>query len=273
VPPDSPAVPLDVPMPAPGTLAADATVARYVLGVDLGQKQDPTAVAVLRKWGSPTLRKWHHLDLISLAREPLGTTYPNVVRDIVDLMALSTFAGTPTGLVVDATGCGQAPIDLLREAKLKPVAVWITAGDIVTEGQVPGDWRVPKRNLVSQLLVARQTDALKWKKDLPLRDVFERELEAFKVKISLLTAHDSYGAWREGAHDDLVLAVALATWEATRVRPSTGVGIGRLYFETDPDGVRTTYYEGKKVTPDELRRLQSSNRYDGTRPPPLDWPS
>ena len=28
------------------------------------------------------------------------------------------------------------------------------------------------------------------------------------------TAHDSYGAWREGAHDDLVLAVCLALWIA-----------------------------------------------------------
>ena len=26
------------------------------------------------------------------------------------------------------------------------------------------------------------------------------------------TTHDSYAAWREQAHDDLVLAVALACW-------------------------------------------------------------
>jgi hypothetical protein len=36
----------------------------------------------------------------------------------------------------------------------------------------------------------------------------------FRVKIDPLTAHDSYGAWREGQHDDLVLAVALAVWFA-----------------------------------------------------------
>ncbi len=29
-------------------------------------------------------------------------------------------------------------------------------------------------------------------------------------------AHDSYGAWREGTHDDLVLAVALALWAGER---------------------------------------------------------
>jgi hypothetical protein len=47
-----------------------------------------------------------------------------------------------------------------------------------------------------------------------LRDqpVLVRELLNFQVRIDPLTAHDSYGAWREGAHDDLVLAVALACW-------------------------------------------------------------
>jgi hypothetical protein len=41
-----------------------------------------------------------------------------------------------------------------------------------------------------------------------------REIQNFQVKINLETAHDSYGAWREGTHDDLVLAVALALWVA-----------------------------------------------------------
>jgi hypothetical protein len=36
----------------------------------------------------------------------------------------------------------------------------------------------------------------------------------FKVKIDPETAHESYSAWREAEHDDLVLAVALATWWA-----------------------------------------------------------
>ena len=39
-----------------------------------------------------------------------------------------------------------------------------------------------------------------------------KELLKFKVKIDPVTAHDSYGAGREGQHDDLVLATALAAW-------------------------------------------------------------
>jgi len=36
------------------------------------------------------------------------------------------------------------------------------------------------------------------------------------VKINLATGHDSYEAWREGDHDDLVLAVAMACWTGER---------------------------------------------------------
>jgi hypothetical protein len=56
---------------------------------------------------------------------------------------------------------------------------------------------------------------------LKLAPVLVEELLNFKVKINVKTAHDSYEAWREGIHDDLVLAVALACWyaEKRRIRP------------------------------------------------------
>lgn len=43
-----------------------------------------------------------------------------------------------------------------------------------------------------------------------------RELTEMRVKISA-SGHDSYGVWREGEHDDLVLAFTLALWIAERV--------------------------------------------------------
>jgi len=45
-----------------------------------------------------------------------------------------------------------------------------------------------------------------------------KELENFKVKVNIQTAHDSYEAWRESDHDDLVLALALACWWAEQRR-------------------------------------------------------
>ncbi len=48
----------------------------------------------------------------------------------------------------------------------------------------------------------------------------EKELSTFKRKINLATAHDSYEHWREGDHDDLVLAAALAVWSARAPGPT-----------------------------------------------------
>jgi len=45
----------------------------------------------------------------------------------------------------------------------------------------------------------------------PEAEVLVNELLNFEVKITA-AANDVYGAWREGTHDDLVLAVALACW-------------------------------------------------------------
>jgi hypothetical protein len=57
-----------------------------------------------------------------------------------------------------------------------------------------------------------QNGQLKIAEALQLAPVLRRELLNFKVKINIATGHDSYEAWREGDHDDLVLAVALACW-------------------------------------------------------------
>jgi hypothetical protein len=40
----------------------------------------------------------------------------------------------------------------------------------------------------------------------------------FQVKITA-AANEVFGVWREGQHDDLVLAVAIAAWLAERMRP------------------------------------------------------
>ena len=73
-----------------------------------------------------------------------------------------------------------------------------------------GGYHVPKRDLVTTLQVLLQSGRLKVASDLKLAKVLVDEMLNFKVKINVKTAHDSYEAWREGIHDDLVLAVALA---------------------------------------------------------------
>jgi hypothetical protein len=53
---------------------------------------------------------------------------------------------------------------------------------------------------------------------LPDAAVLVRELQQFQVKITA-AANETFGVWRDGQHDDLVLAVALACWWAERCPP------------------------------------------------------
>jgi hypothetical protein len=71
---------------------------------------------------------------------------------------------------------------------------------------------VPKRDLVAAVQVLLQNGRLKIAEGLELAPTLRKELLGFRVKVDPKTAHDSYEHWREGDHDDLVLATALACW-------------------------------------------------------------
>ncbi len=72
-----------------------------------------------------------------------------------------------------------------------------------------------------------QTKKLKTAEKLPLAETFIEELQKFRLKSPVLSATD-FEAWREGAHDDLVFAVALAAWRA-RCVPKPRVDISKYY--------------------------------------------
>ena len=187
----------------------------YTLGLDLGQAHDYTALTIIRKYPVPSPARY---EVPWLERYPLGTSYPAIVAAVAgrcrQLVAQGVREGVPD-LIVDATGVGRPVVDLLRRERL-PVTlidVTITGGDTAT--QQGRSWRVPKRELVSAAQVLLQSGRLKVAEALPDTATLTRELLNFQVKISE-QAHDSYGAWREGTHDDLVLAVALACWYAER---------------------------------------------------------
>jgi hypothetical protein len=93
------------------------------------------------------------------------------------------------------------------------VGITITCGHQITppkEGE-PGQWHVPKKTLVAVVKVLLGTRRLKIEPGLTEAATLVRELEMFRVKVNAL-GNESFEAWRERDHDDLVLAVALAAW-------------------------------------------------------------
>jgi hypothetical protein len=139
----------------------------------------------------------------------LGTKYPSIVKDLAELV--DTPILSMPYLVVDQTGVGRAVIDMLKDsepcATIKPIL--ITGGHVVSIDD-DGVRHVPKKELVSVLQVLLQGKRLTIAK-VPERDVLVQELLNFKVKITI-SANETFEAWRERDHDDLVLAVALAAW-------------------------------------------------------------
>ena len=231
-----------------------------LVGVDLGQQRDYTAISITERVLMPTGEfnkepyysnfyggtRWRSVEqgrpeyrVRHLERPPLGTRYTEIVERVVELV--TQLGGGRPVLAVDATGVGRPVIDMLRkrmreelkgtDTSVDNCTVTITGGDSVTKNP-DGGLRVPKRDLISATLVLLQNGQLKIAEGLALRETLVKELLNFRVKINIATAHDSYEAWREGDHDDLVLSVALACWAGERY-----LGRGRVRVVPKPVGL------------------------------------
>jgi hypothetical protein len=186
----------------------------YVLSADLGQSQDPTAIAVLKhrrifSHHFTGVRKQiaEHFDVCHLARLPLGLAYPQVVQEVRMLMARKPVAGQ-CELIVDETGVGRAVADLFDTTGLQPTRVTITSGS--DQSFVNGSWHVSKQALISILDARLHTGELGFAKELHEASAMELELADFRRKVSVAGRY-TFEA-RVGKHDDLVLAVAIGLW-------------------------------------------------------------
>ena len=201
---------------------------KIIFGLDLGQSHDYSAMA-----GIETVQKFTHkrggqypawgtdvsigdpLVIVRfLHRWPLDTSYPDIVRDVQKILnRTKQREGKEPALVIDYTGVGRPVFDMFKESELRPKGISIHGGNTVSHEN--GVYNVPKRDLVGALQVLYQNDRIKISGALPEKKQLNHELLNFKVKVSD-SGHDTYEAWREKDHDDLVLAVACAVWFANR---------------------------------------------------------
>jgi len=197
----------------------------YFIGLDLGQSHDFTAIAIAERTelkGEWDARHWAHLkmaalDLRYLERVPLRTPYPEVVERVRAVTRSGELDGR-CHLIVDGTGVGRAVVDMLRGADLG-CSVWpavVTNGE--RETRADGYFRVPKRDLIIGLQVLLQRGGLRIASGIPLGATLVEEMATMQVR-ETGSGREQYGAWREGEHDDLVFAVALAYWGAKRAHP------------------------------------------------------
>jgi hypothetical protein len=194
----------------------------HFLGIDLGQSRDHTAVAAVareqRNLGAdpatyePVVETAY--SITGIRRLPLGLSYPAIISEIQQIRA--KIPGRAE-MVVDATGVGAPVIDLLRERQETAVVpVIFTAGGV--ERYERGAWRVPKKDLVHGLLITFEASALRIPKNHAHAALLIDELKKMSLKVTG-NDHAAYESWREGDHDDMVFALALAVWRARRSIP------------------------------------------------------
>ena len=227
----------------------DARFSYWYLGLDLGQMNNYTALAVAEEpvWiGDPAgtinetalwpagRRGWvsatellpvqvEHFRARTYAghrphRPPLylrhlerlrHVSYSVIVQQVADLLKTPPLVGGSYVLLVDSTGVGRAVFDQLAQLDLGPTGITITGGT-ATHATPDGGWNVPKRDLITSTQIMLQDGRLRIAGGLEHAATLTKELADYRVKISA-TGHDSYEA-RSGQHDDLVLAASLVCW-------------------------------------------------------------
>ena len=140
-------------------------------------------------------------------------------------------------LTVDGTGVGRPVVDLLRRSGLscKLQAAIITGG--IAESNSDGYHHIPKKDLITGLQLAIQLRTLQIAGGMKFGPALVTEMAEMRVRITA-SGNEQYGAWREGSHDDLVFAVALACW-ATRKAYIRDIGGKQEYWAAylRPDNV------------------------------------
>jgi hypothetical protein len=207
---------------------------RFYLGLDLGQRRDHSAVAVVEK--RERLRPYGPAEFEGLLvryveRMPLGMTYPEVVARVCGMIDAPPVRGQ-CELVVDATGVGAPVVEMLRaEGPACDISsVTITGGEKETggAGYGGGHYNVPKRDLIASVQLALEKRELRIARGLRERDALIEELVDVR-KTPRESGRDRVGAERSGEHDDLVIALALACWKGRRPVKVNSLGKVRLF--------------------------------------------
>lgn len=188
----------------------------FIIGLDLGQSQDYTALAIAEKLDvAGSVYNVRRLERVR------SESYPNIVKRVSEIMGKLPGAS----LALDYTGVGRPVYDMFLDAGLKPTGILIHDGAAVNHDFGTYIYRVPKRDLIGILKVCFQNGqvdqrpAMRISNKLKLAETLKTEILNLKLKIDPVTAHDSYSAWREGDHDDLVLAAGILLWHGENSLP------------------------------------------------------
>lgn len=203
------------------------TATQSVLGLDLGQTNDPSAGVMLeRRSTSAEGPQDPRLHCRWLREWPKGTDYGQVINDVLDL--------NPNIIAPEFNGVGRPVVDELRrvaafrgyKGTIIPVVSVCSNAKIELHMETRGKHiTVPKSDLISAISILQQKKLLRFlacpKKSCPTKcgcDVNKllKELADFQKRMPSHRAEQYGNVMKAGAHDDLVIALAISAWISQR---------------------------------------------------------
>lgn len=235
----------------------------YIVCCDIGRKRDAyTEVAIrdiphiergVKALGTPD-RTVHTYSIVWLKRLR-GAAYSAMVDSTVRLVNHADLVNNHD-LLVDATGVGDAVVELLRVANANPIPIVFTSGDQAKYVYLPGvrlfaehaeqlapmrtleQINVPKSDLVAagQMLLEQRRITLA--SDLPEveRAVFAEQLRGFtEVETKQAGRKPTFEAETERLHDDYVTAYLMGAWWAHQQRSAVPEAAVRRHHDPSLD--------------------------------------
>lgn len=195
---------------------------KYLIGADLGQSNDFSAVCVLKDEALPIIDGDKVIvgprnRTVVFADRFRGVSYIDVVDYLIRLKNADPFKGK-TDLAIDGTSIGRVCSDILHEQNITHWAVTMTGGQ---------DWskknaryvNCGKTFLVENLAVLFASGDLKFAPDLPLRPDIEADLASFTTMTTAAGNQIITQSRSVGGHGDLGIALMVSAFASQYLKP------------------------------------------------------
>jgi hypothetical protein len=200
-------------------------IVRFYLGFDVGQRASHSAVVALEIVRGATAQRdpvtfaWRQqtqVRICKIERFPLNIPY-DVMIGRLNRIARDLAEPRHVTVLVDATGCGQPFVDILKQHHLGVLVTPIGITSTGTGSYSNGIERVSKKAPLAAANYVMMSQSLVAEPGMAGLAELREEMESFRVH----TSRSGNDGFRSGQKDDLVMAFALAAWRARQFLPAS----------------------------------------------------
>jgi len=182
----------------------------YVCGLDLGQKRDPSALAICEIRENKHFEKFFYVR--GLKRFPLHQTYTRLAERVAKVDAQLRGEYTNVTWAADLGGPGPGVLEILsrKAPRMDLYKVLLHGGSATTWDH--HEIMISKSTLISTLIAAFDADHIFLSSKSRELENIKTELQNFEVRLSANEGGESYGGNVSEGHFDLLISLALAVY-------------------------------------------------------------